>query len=77
MFQAHSSGNCQGWCYKQGDVNESVMKYETKHDFDSNLPYPFDAFTFFKKTPLGRGGKVNCKGAVQKDPNIYIALLDA
>ena len=58
MFQAHSSGNCQGWCCKLGDENAPVIKYETKHDFDSNQPSPLDAVCDFRKTPFGRGVEV-------------------
>ena len=51
------------------------MKYETKQDFDSNLPYPFDAVTFFKKHRWG-GEVKSIEGARCRKTLIYIALLD-
>ena len=59
----------------KGDVNDSVIKYETKHAFDSNLPYPFDAATFFKEHAWG-GEVKSIEGARCRKILMYIALLD-
>ena len=52
-----------------------VIKYETKHDFDFNLPYLYDAVPFFKEHR--RGGEVkSTEGVRYKKTLMYIALLD-